>query len=188
MSSSAHSLFSTWGVKYSDVGHSTSFLHTYYSILNVCTGPVVGSFNRLTFHELSGNVVFRGRRKLVVRDFVYDGDAPDAFFVAGTRPVAPGDRIDPSEPGAFALPVEEDEEKQREWNEDGLAVAYGDPDVPILREFDGHRVSAGKKPPSIRLRVPAFQLPAIEILASRLSTRPKSTPLYNQSQSSAIRY
>ncbi len=127
----------------------------------------MGSFNRLTFHELSGNVVFRGRRKLVVRDFVYDGDAPDAFFVAGTRPVAPGDRIDPSEPGAFALPVEEDEEKQREWNEDGLAVAYGDPDVPILREFDGHRVSAGKKTidssACSSISAPRYRNPCVEI-------------------------
>ncbi len=91
--------------------------------------PVVGSFNRLTFHELSGDVSFRGNA-IVIHDFVYDGDAPDAFFVAGTE----GDEVDPRSPGAFALPYPGAGASRR--------MDFDDPEVPILPAFDGSKVKS----------------------------------------------
>ncbi len=93
-----------------------------------------GSFNRLTFHELSGDVEFVDANTVVIRDFVYDGDAPDAFFVAGTR----GRRVNPHARGTFALPYPPPPPSSPEGSR--RRMDFGDPAVPILPAFDGSKV------------------------------------------------
>ncbi len=45
----------------------------------------------MSFHDLSGRVEFKDSTTLSIRNFVYDGEAPDAFFVLGTQE----GRVDP---------------------------------------------------------------------------------------------
>lgn len=54
----------------------------------------VGQFNTLQ-HGVKGTVYFDGETKIVIENFQYDGQGPDAFFYVGTRgqPIESGARI-----------------------------------------------------------------------------------------------
>jgi hypothetical protein len=83
------------------------------------------SFNRLTYHILSGRVRVQDPDHLVVEKFAYDGDAPDAFFVVGVGASA-------GEPGvidARSVPVPYPAVDQR--------LDFNDPSMPVLPAYDG---------------------------------------------------
>ena len=69
---------------------------------------------------------FSDAHTVLVRDFVYDGEAPDAFFVVGTE----GDVVDPAK--ALPLPYPSPRDNRR-------AVHYEDDDIPVLSRFDGSK-------------------------------------------------
>jgi hypothetical protein len=49
--------------------------------------PEIGTFKQLTFHPVSGRVVAKDEKTLLICDFVYDGQGPDAFLIVGNRKV-----------------------------------------------------------------------------------------------------
>lgn len=79
-------------------------------------------------------MTFEGDDTIVITDFVYDGEGPDAFFVAGTSGGRP--RLGS---GSFALPY-----PQVEGVHD-----VRDNRIPILGEFPNN-----KDPNPIKLKIP----------------------------------
>ena len=49
--------------------------------------PEIGRMKQLTFHPVSGHVVAKNENTILICDFVYDGEGPDAFLVVGNRQV-----------------------------------------------------------------------------------------------------
>ena len=54
---------------------------------------MIGSFTNL-YHDVSGDVFVLDSHSLIIRNFTYDGTAPDAFFTAGVVGVEPHDNPD----------------------------------------------------------------------------------------------
>ena len=92
-------------------------------------------FNRLTFHELSGTVEVKDEGTLRIRDFVYDGTGPDAFFIVGKEGFPSGDY-------AFPAIVDSPEYKPGPFS-------YDDTSIDILRRYDGEDVEV-VLPPEVK--------------------------------------
>ena len=45
----------------------------------------IGTISRLTYHPLSGDLWAIDDQTLEFKDFTYDGEGPDAFFIAGLQ-------------------------------------------------------------------------------------------------------
>lgn len=67
--------------------------------------------------------MFKDPKTIVVKNFVYDGDAPDAFFIVGKK----GDTVDTSH--AIPLPYPSTENAKK--------VPFDSDKIPILPKFDG---------------------------------------------------
>ncbi|XP_059089125.1 protein Skeletor, isoforms B/C-like [Tigriopus californicus] len=85
-------------------------------------------FNQLTYHELSGTVEFLDDKRIVIRNMIYDGLGPDAFFIIGV-----GESRSPNVQDA--IPVVPDDYA-------GARLQYKyDDQVPILRAYTGEDVT-----------------------------------------------
>merc|ERR1719412_557039 len=80
----------------------------------------IGSFVEL-HHGVAGDVFALDEDTIVIKNFVYDGQGPDAFLLAGTSG-------QPSKGGEVVFPIP---------NDDGRTYAYTDKDIPILGRFTG---------------------------------------------------
>jgi len=89
----------------------------------------IGSFVNI-WHGIAGEVFALDDETILIEDFTYDGQGPDAFFLAGTTGT-------PSKNGQVVLPFP-DKEK---------TFAYTDKDIPILGRFTGDKDILLKMPP-----------------------------------------
>merc|ERR1712010_329558 len=89
----------------------------------------IGSFVNI-WHDIGGNLFAPDDETILIEDFTYDGQGPDAFFLAGTTGR-------PSKNGQVVLPFP-DQEK---------TFAYTDKDIPILGRFTGDQDIVLKMPP-----------------------------------------
>merc|ERR1711990_393097 len=89
----------------------------------------IGSFVNI-WHDIAGEVFALDDQTILIEDFTYDGQGPDAFFLAGTSGR-------PSKNGQVVLPFP-DKEK---------TFAYTDKDIPILGRFTGDQDIVLKLPP-----------------------------------------
>ena len=48
-------------------------------------GTVLGNFNQLTYHPVSGKIVAKDPHTILICNFIYDGQGPDAFLIVGNR-------------------------------------------------------------------------------------------------------
>merc|ERR1712223_741183 len=94
----------------------------------------IGSFVEL-HHGVEGDVFALDEETIVIKNFVYDGQGPDAFLLAGTSG-------QPSKGGEVVLPVP---------NDDGRTYAYTDKDIPILGRFTGDEDVVLRLPPGRRV-------------------------------------
>ena len=90
----------------------------------------------------------RDEKTLVIRNFVYDGEGPDAFFVVGKRPqvraltrsrrptpIVIRDRRD-----AIPLPYEDTYSAYSRQAPNQRRLRYDDPDIPVLGRYDGQDI------------------------------------------------
>lgn len=89
----------------------------------------IGSFVNI-FHDIAGEVFALDDETILIEDFNYDGEGPDAFFLAGTTGR-------PSRNGQVVLP----------FPDEGKTFAYTDKDIPILGRFTGDQDIVLKMPP-----------------------------------------
>merc|ERR1712038_292695 len=94
----------------------------------------IGSFEEL-HHGVAGDVFALDEETIMIKNFVYDGQGPDAFILAGTSG-------QPSKGGEVVLPVP---------NDDGRTYAYTDKDIPILGRFTGDEDVVLRMPPGRRV-------------------------------------
>jgi len=89
----------------------------------------IGSFVNI-WHDIGGEVFALDDETILIEDFTYDGQGPDAFFLAGTSGR-------PSKNGQVVLPFPAKEK----------TFAYTDKDIPILGRFNGDEDVVLKMPP-----------------------------------------
>ena len=82
-------------------------------------GEYIAEFQNI-FHGITGRAYALGQSTIVIKQFTYDGQGPDAFFYGGFSGV-------PGEDGDVVLP----------FPSDGKEYGYDDQDIPILGSFDG---------------------------------------------------
>jgi len=101
---------------------------------------------------VQGDLYLKDPQTLVIRNFVYDGEGPDAFFVVGKRPmrrnrVVIRDRRDvipiPYE-SQYPYPPYSAYSRQATSNQGGSYLSqrlrYDDPDIPVLGRFEGQDI------------------------------------------------
>merc|ERR1712223_2382531 len=94
----------------------------------------IGYFVEL-HHGVAGDVFALDEETIVIKNFVYDGQGPDAFILAGTSG-------QPSKGGEVVFPIP---------NDDGRTYAYTDKDIPILGRFTGDEDVVLRLPPGRRV-------------------------------------
>ena len=117
------------------------------------TGEVyLGSFNKLTYHPVQGDLYLKDAQTLVIRNFVYDGEGPDAFFVVGKRPMRRNRVVIRDRRDAIPIPYESQYpyppysaySRQATSNQGGSylnqRLRYDDPDIPVLGRFEGQDI------------------------------------------------
>ena len=120
--------------------------HTVISTLTSISGEeFLGSFNRLTYHPVGGDLYKKDSNTLVIRNFVYDGEGPDAFFVVGKRPMRRDKIVIRDRADATPIPYEDNNNpfSFSPYSRQDLAIRryrYDDPDVPVLGRFDGQDI------------------------------------------------
>jgi len=102
----------------------------------------LGSFNKLTYHPVRGDLYKRDAKTLIIRNFVYDGEGPDAFFVVGKRPMGRNrivikrrDRKD-----AIPLPYEDSYSAYSRNTANQRRLRYDDPKIPVLGRYEGQDI------------------------------------------------
>ena len=81
----------------------------------------IGSFKN-NYHDIGGQAYALDSKTIVIKGFTYDGEGPDAFFLAGTS--GKPSRLN----GDVVLP----------YPFEGKHYSYTDRNIPLLlREFDG---------------------------------------------------
>merc|ERR1712165_633508 len=125
-SSSSSASFTT-----SDTGSSSSSV---FSTTSDAGMKQLGSFVEL-HHGVGGDVFALDEETIVIKNFVYDGQGPDAFLLAGTSG-------QPSKGGEVVFPIP---------NDDGRTYAYTDKDIPILGRFTGDKDVVLRLPPGRRV-------------------------------------
>lgn len=93
------------------------------------TGPVLGNFKQLTYHPVSGKVVAKDSKTLLICNFIYDGQGPDAFLIVGNRQAAD---VPNSRDAIPILPPPKSSSPSIKKK-----FYFKDKDIPILREFRG---------------------------------------------------
>ena len=82
---------------------------------------LIGSFKNI-FHDIGGDLYALDSQNLLIKGFTYDGEGPDAFFLAGTR--GKPSRLS----GDVVLP----------YPFEGEHFSYSDKNIPLLlRPFNG---------------------------------------------------
>merc|ERR1712038_1776049 len=115
----------------SDTGSSSS---SAFSTTSDTGMKQIGSFVEL-HHGVAGDVFALDEETIVIKNFVYDGQGPDAFLLAGTSG-------QPSKGGEVVFPIP---------NDDGRTYAYTDKDIPILGRFTGDEDVVLRLPPGRRV-------------------------------------
>jgi len=112
----------------------------------------LGSFNKLTYHPVQGDLYLKDAQTLVIRNFVYDGEGPDAFFVVGKRPMRRNRVVIRDRRDAIPIPYESQYpyppysaySRQATSNQGGSylnqRLRYDDPDIPVLGRFEGQDI------------------------------------------------
>ena len=81
----------------------------------------IGSFRNI-YHDIGGVAYALDEQNILIKDFTYDGEGPDAFFLAGTS--GKPSRLS----GDVVLP----------YPYEGEHFSYSDKNIPLLlRPFDG---------------------------------------------------
>ena len=62
----------------------------------------------MTYHPVQGDLYRKDAKTLVIRNFVYDGEGPDAFFVVGKRPMRRARIFIRDRRDAIPIPYEDD--------------------------------------------------------------------------------
>ena len=96
----------------------------------------------MTYHPVQGDLYKRDANTLIIRNFVYDGEGPDAFFVVGKRPMGRNrivikrrDRKD-----AIPLPYENSYLGYSTQTLNQRRLRYDDPKIPVLGRYDGQDI------------------------------------------------
>merc|ERR1712038_1941196 len=114
---------------------SSSSVSSTTSSTTIDTGmKQIGSFVEL-HHGVAGDVFALDEGTIVIKNFVYNGQGPDAFLLAGTSG-------QPSKGGEVVFPIP---------NDDGRTYAYTDKDIPILGRFTGDEDVVLRMPPGRRV-------------------------------------
>ena len=92
----------------------------------------IGSFINL-YHDVSGDLFVLDSHSLIIRNFTYDGTAPDAFFMAGVTGEAPHAAPD----AVLSFPF------------NGEHYDYQDERLPRLEMFEGEQDVVLTLPPSL---------------------------------------
>lgn len=102
----------------------------------------LGSFNKLTYHPVQGDLYMRDAKTLIIRNFVYDGEGPDAFFVVGKRqpPMRRNRIVIRDRRDAIPLLHEDPYSAYSRHEPNKRRLRYDDPDIPVLGRFDGQDV------------------------------------------------
>lgn len=105
-------------------------------------GQYLGSFKQLTYHPVAGDLTVRDDQTFTIRNFVYDGEGPDVFFIVGLRNARsrpnPRDAIPVPYPTTQAFPYGNGPAEPR--NSPVSTYRFEDPDIPILGRFDGQDI------------------------------------------------
>jgi len=88
------------------------------------TEQYLGDFVNI-FHDISGQVYAVSENQLLIKGFTYDGEGPDAFFLAGESGTKPNAR---ATNGDIVLP----------YPYTGEEYQYLDSNIPILPGFNGN--------------------------------------------------
>jgi len=88
------------------------------------TEQYLGDFVNI-FHDISGEVYAVSENQLLIKGFTYDGEGPDAFFLAGESGTRPNAR---ATNGDIVLP----------YPYQGVEYEYLDSNIPILPRFNGN--------------------------------------------------
>jgi hypothetical protein len=78
------------------------------------------------FHDIAGEVYAVSENQLLIKDFTYDGEGPDAFFLAGRDGNKPNPR---ATTGDIVLA----------YPDNGVEYEYLDNNIPILPRFNGNK-------------------------------------------------
>jgi len=100
----------------------------------------LGSFNKLTYHPVHGDLFMRDAKTLIIRNFVYDGEGPDAFFVVGKRPMRRNRIVIRDRRDAIPLPYEDSYSAYSRQNTNQRRLRYDDPDIPVLGRYEGQDI------------------------------------------------
>ena len=110
----------------------------------------LGSFNKLTYHPVHGDLYLKDSKTLVIRNFVYDGEGPDAFFVVGKRPMRRNRIVIRDRRDAIPIPYDDgyasnsysaySRQAQNQGNFANQRRTYDDPDIPVLGRFEGQDI------------------------------------------------
>merc|ERR1712062_418527 len=100
----------------------------------------LGSFNKLTYHPVQGDLYLKDAQTLVIRNFVYDGEGPDAFFVVGKRPMRRNRIVIRDRRDAIPLPYEDSYSAYSRQNTNQRRLRYDDPDIPVLGRYEGQDI------------------------------------------------
>lgn len=103
-----------------------------------CQGEPLGKFTDI-FHQIGGLVYKLADDKVAIKNFHYDGQGPDAFFLAGTT----GKKPNPAKPAerTLVLPYSAAGDDLKE------VYSYTDTDIPILGQYDGSKDLLIQLPP-----------------------------------------
>jgi hypothetical protein len=91
------------------------------------------------YHDIRGTVYAVGDNKILIKGFNYDGEGPDAFFLAGEQGEKPNSRFTKDD---LVLP----------YPFSGSHYSYTDSDIPILQQFNGDRDVLLTLPPGRSVR------------------------------------
>jgi len=100
----------------------------------------LGSFNKLTYHPVHGDLFMKDAKTLIIRNFVYDGEGPDAFFVVGKRPMRRNRIVIRDRRDAVPLPYEDSYSAYSRQNTNQRRLRYDDPDIPVLGRYEGQDI------------------------------------------------
>ena len=100
----------------------------------------LGSFNKLTYHPVRGDLYMRDEKTLVIRNFVYDGEGPDAFFVVGKRPMRRNRIVIRDRRDAIPLPYDNSYSSYSRQTSNQRRLRYDDPDIPVLGRYEGQDI------------------------------------------------
>ena len=100
---------------------------------------------------MQGDLYLKDASTLVIKNFVYDGEGPDAFFVVGKRPMRRDRIVIRDSRDAIPIPYEDEfafnsysaysrQAPNQSISANQRRFRYHDPDIPVLGRFDGQDI------------------------------------------------